>query len=121
MDLSELRASMLAVEGVKEVHDIHVWTITSGLDAMSGHVRIDERANAEPVLDSLTTVLKDQFWFTAHDYSGRTGRPAAAIRMFAQNRRSSLPNRLVCQVKSHLRATLATVYDRNLRIRCFYH
>jgi cobalt-zinc-cadmium efflux system protein len=61
VDLTELRGAMLAVEGVTEVHDIHVWTITSGLDAMSGHVRIDERANAEPVLDSLTKVLKDQF------------------------------------------------------------
>jgi cobalt-zinc-cadmium efflux system protein len=29
---------MLEVEGVCDVHDLHVWTITSGLDAMSGHV-----------------------------------------------------------------------------------
>jgi cobalt-zinc-cadmium efflux system protein len=61
VDLTELRTSMLAVEGVVEVHDIHVWTITSGHDAMSGHVRIDEKAIAEPVLDKLTKVLKDQF------------------------------------------------------------
>lgn len=61
VDLTELRNSMLSVDGVIEVHDIHVWTITSGLDAMSGHVRIDSRAQAEPVLDKLTKVLKDQF------------------------------------------------------------
>jgi len=61
VDLTELRNAMLAVEGVLEVHHIHVWTITSGLDAMSGHVRIDEKAVAEPVLDQLTKVLKDQF------------------------------------------------------------
>lgn len=61
VDLTELRSAMLEVEGVIEVHDIHVWTITSGLDAMSGHVRIDENALTELVLDTLTKVLKDRF------------------------------------------------------------
>jgi cobalt-zinc-cadmium efflux system protein len=61
IDLSALRKAMLAVPGVIEVHDIHVWTITSGLDSMSGHVRIDPKAQAEQVLDGVTKVLKDDF------------------------------------------------------------
>jgi cobalt-zinc-cadmium efflux system protein len=61
IDLSELRRAMLGVEGVIEVHDVHVWTITSGLDSMSGHVRIDPKAQAEVVLDAVTKVLKDEF------------------------------------------------------------
>lgn len=61
IDLVALRNAMLAVDGVIEVHDIHVWTITSGLDSMSGHVRIDPKAKAEEVLDAITKVLQDQF------------------------------------------------------------
>ena len=61
IDLAALRKSLLAVEGVIEVHDIHVWTITSGLDSMSGHVRIDPQFQAERVLDAVTHVLKDEY------------------------------------------------------------
>lgn len=61
VDLGALRKSMLAVEGVLDVHDIHVWTITSGLDAMSGHVTIDNRAPAEEVLTKVTKILNDDF------------------------------------------------------------
>jgi cobalt-zinc-cadmium efflux system protein len=61
IDLAALRKSLLALEGVIEVHDIHVWTITSGLDSMSGHVRIDPNARAEDVLDRVTKILKDDF------------------------------------------------------------
>lgn len=61
IDLAALRKSLLSVEGVIEVHDIHVWTITSGLDSMSGHVRIDPNAEAVGVLDRVTKILKDDF------------------------------------------------------------
>jgi cobalt-zinc-cadmium efflux system protein len=42
IDVGEVRAAMLEVEGVCGVHDLHVWTITSGMDAMSGHVVLAE-------------------------------------------------------------------------------
>ena len=61
IDLSALRAAILEVDGVLDVHDIHVWTITSGLDAMSGHVAIDMRAPAEQVLTSVTKLLNEEF------------------------------------------------------------
>lgn len=61
IDLAALRKSLLSVEGVIEVHDIHVWTITSGLDSMSGHVRIDPNAEAVAVLDRVNKILKDDF------------------------------------------------------------
>ncbi len=37
IDLVALRAAMAAVPGVREVHDLHVWTLTSGIVAMSAH------------------------------------------------------------------------------------
>lgn len=61
IDLAQLRRSMLSVDGVLDVHDIHVWTITSGLDAMSGHVAIDTRAPSDAVLTAVTRVLNDEY------------------------------------------------------------
>lgn len=61
IDLSSLRTAITAVPGVQGVHDIHVWTITSGLDAMSGHIIIDSTAPAEEVLTSVTKILNEDF------------------------------------------------------------
>jgi cobalt-zinc-cadmium efflux system protein len=59
VDLASLSNAMLKVNGVVEVHDIHVWTITSGLDAMSGHVRIADNTSPDEVLEAVTKVCKD--------------------------------------------------------------
>ena len=61
IDLSTLRKAILSVPGVTDVHDIHVWTITSGLDSMSAHVSINEQTNLDQALDSVTKVLQEQF------------------------------------------------------------
>lgn len=42
MDLEEIREAMKGVEGVAEIHDLHVWTITSGMYALTAHVRLRE-------------------------------------------------------------------------------
>jgi cobalt-zinc-cadmium efflux system protein len=42
IDVEAVRTAMLEVDGVEAVHDLHVWTITSGLDAMSGHVVVGD-------------------------------------------------------------------------------
>jgi cobalt-zinc-cadmium efflux system protein len=42
MKLEEIRAAMKAVDGVLEVHDLHVWTITSRMYALTAHVRLRE-------------------------------------------------------------------------------
>ncbi len=40
IDADEVGRSMAAVPGVREVHDLHVWTITSGFPALSAHVLV---------------------------------------------------------------------------------
>jgi cobalt-zinc-cadmium efflux system protein len=40
LKLSDISDAILSVEGVKGVHDLHVWTITSGLYALSGHITV---------------------------------------------------------------------------------
>jgi cobalt-zinc-cadmium efflux system protein len=42
MNLEEIRAAMKEVDGVLEVHDLHVWTITSRMYALTAHVRLKE-------------------------------------------------------------------------------
>ena len=42
LSLEEVRARMLQVAGVRAVHDLHVWTVTSGVVAMSGHAVVPE-------------------------------------------------------------------------------
>lgn len=61
VNLTELTASMAAVPGVVAVHDLHVWTITSGMISMSGHIAIQENADPELILDQLKELLE-------HDY-----------------------------------------------------
>lgn len=48
VDMAEVRAHMLALSGVEGVHDLHVWTITSGLPVLSAHVVVSPE-----VLDAL--------------------------------------------------------------------
>ena len=41
VDLAEVREHMLALPGVVDVHDLHAWTITSGVPVLSAHVVVD--------------------------------------------------------------------------------
>jgi cation diffusion facilitator family transporter len=65
VDLEEVRAHMLEVEGVTGVHDLHAWTITSGLPVLSAHVVVTDEALAAGhggrVLDALCACLGDHF------------------------------------------------------------
>ncbi len=47
VNLPSLKYSLETVRGVKEVHDLHVWTITSGYNAMSAHVKLEEEVSPE--------------------------------------------------------------------------
>jgi len=50
VNLASLRAAMSAVEGVAGVHDLHVWTLTSDVNAMSAHVVRAAEADHDAVL-----------------------------------------------------------------------
>jgi cation diffusion facilitator family transporter len=65
VDLDDVRAHILGVDGVLDVHDLHAWTITSGLPVLSAHVVISDEAldgrHGGRVLDSLCDCLGDHF------------------------------------------------------------
>ncbi|PZH15196.1 cation transporter [Streptomyces sp. NTH33] len=65
VDMDEVRAHILALDGVEDVHDLHAWTITSGLPVLSAHVVVTSEAlNAighEKLLHELQSCLGDHF------------------------------------------------------------
>jgi cobalt-zinc-cadmium efflux system protein len=61
VDLAALRSAMEAVPGVKTVHDLHVWTLTSGVHALSAHAILREGAAHGAVLGALRTRVTGEF------------------------------------------------------------
>lgn len=63
IDLKEVEKAMMGVEDVKSVHDLHVWTLTSGVYSLSGHVVVNDRdvSSCSPVLRELEDVLEERF------------------------------------------------------------
>jgi cobalt-zinc-cadmium efflux system protein len=65
VDLREVRTHILGVDGVLDVHDLHAWTITSGLPVLSAHVVVTDEALAAGhggrVLDALCCCLGEHF------------------------------------------------------------
>ena len=65
VDLQDVRAHILGVDGVLDVHDLHAWTITSGLPVLSAHVVVSDDALAAGhggrVLDALCSCLGSHF------------------------------------------------------------
>ncbi|HSO15970.1 MAG TPA: cation diffusion facilitator family transporter [Arthrobacter sp.] len=65
VDVQLIREHILSVEGVVSVHDIHIWTITSGVPVFSAHVVVEDAAlgarGADQVLDKLVSCLGSHF------------------------------------------------------------
>lgn len=58
--VAEVEAAMRRIAGVHSIHDLHIWTITSGFVALSSHVLATGRS-ADSVLHDLRQLLHDQF------------------------------------------------------------
>lgn len=65
VDMAEVRAHILALDGVEDVHDLHAWTITSGMPVLSAHVVVRGEAltalGHEKMLHELQNCLGDHF------------------------------------------------------------
>jgi cobalt-zinc-cadmium efflux system protein len=61
LNIREIEAAMTTVPGVHAVHDLHVWTLTSGKEAMSSHVVVDDLAAGHRILGALHTLLHEHF------------------------------------------------------------
>ncbi len=61
VDVTAVRATMEEVSGVKTVHDLHVWTLTSGLHALSAHAVLEDGAAHGEVLEALRHQVTHDF------------------------------------------------------------
>jgi cobalt-zinc-cadmium efflux system protein len=61
IDLSDIERACLKVAGVVKVHDLHVWTLTSGVNCMSAHVRVTKSEDSRRILNDVQSIAKDAF------------------------------------------------------------
>jgi cobalt-zinc-cadmium efflux system protein len=65
VEVQMIREHILSVDGVVDVHDIHIWTITSGVPVFSAHVVVEDGVlnarGADQVLDKLAACLGSHF------------------------------------------------------------
>jgi cobalt-zinc-cadmium efflux system protein len=58
-DLDAIEAELANLDGVVDVHDLHVWTLTSEMDVASAHLMVRSGADAHAVLDQARVLLRD--------------------------------------------------------------
>ncbi|MFI8686905.1 cation diffusion facilitator family transporter [Rossellomorea sp. NPDC077527] len=61
VDMDQVKRSMSALKGVIEVHDLHVWSITSEYTAMSCHVVVEDEVDRDVILSQLSEFLEREF------------------------------------------------------------
>jgi cobalt-zinc-cadmium efflux system protein len=61
IDMADIRQHILDAPGVADVHDLHAWTITSGVNVVSAHVVLEPTADPPAVLDELCRCLSGDF------------------------------------------------------------
>jgi cobalt-zinc-cadmium efflux system protein len=61
LDVREIEDAMAAAPAVRRVHDLHVWTLTSGREAMSAHVVVEAGAPSDKILEALHLILHARF------------------------------------------------------------
>ena len=61
VDVGELGQAMARVPGVREVHDLHVWTVTSGFPALAAHILTDPAQEVDEVRGRVEAVVHERF------------------------------------------------------------
>lgn len=61
IEVEQLRHAMEAVAGVEQIHDLHVWTLTTGQHALSAHVVVDGTVDGEEAREALQELLSGRF------------------------------------------------------------
>jgi cobalt-zinc-cadmium efflux system protein len=61
VDVPAVQARLAALPGVSDVHDLHVWTLTSGMEVASAHLTVDPGAEVGAILTAARGALQDDF------------------------------------------------------------
>jgi cobalt-zinc-cadmium efflux system protein len=60
----EVKKAILQIKGVTGVFDIHIWTITSGMDAITAHVVVSDPSKSQTILKEISSMLENRFKIT---------------------------------------------------------
>jgi cobalt-zinc-cadmium efflux system protein len=61
VNLASMREALCQVPGVESVHDLHVWTLTSGVHAMTCHAVVNGDASRNRIIQEMNRVTREQF------------------------------------------------------------
>ena len=61
LDVDRIRDAVISLDGVEEIHDLHVWSITSGLESLSAHVVVCDGEDHAAVLGRVRQLLHERF------------------------------------------------------------
>lgn len=61
LDVTQIEDALRDAAGVRRVHDLHVWTLTSGREAMSAHVVVEAGVRSDKILEDLHVILHARF------------------------------------------------------------
>ncbi len=91
IDPAEVGRAIVSIPQVVEAHDLHVWTVTSGFQAVSAHVLVDPGADCHAVRRTIESVLRERFDLEHTtlqvDHAGQ--QPSVTVELGESFRRSS--------------------------------
>lgn len=61
LDLEAVSRELTSLPGVEDVHDLHVWTLTSDMEVATVHLMIDDGADPHPVLHEARALLENRY------------------------------------------------------------
>jgi cobalt-zinc-cadmium efflux system protein len=63
LDVAQIISALKEIEGVRDVHDVHLWTITSGIYALSCHLQIEDRmvSSSSQIVEAVNQALSQKF------------------------------------------------------------
>lgn len=87
LDIAQIISALKQLDGVVDVHDLHVWTISTGMDALSGHVVVHDQmlSQSSKLLNDINKVLAERYNIThttiqlEHEHKVSFGRSTTKI------------------------------------------
>ena len=64
LNVDAVRGELEGISGVENVHDLHVWTVTSGFNALSCHTRVQGGTDRDQVVRDATVLLRERYGIT---------------------------------------------------------
>lgn len=61
LDIEEIEKTLLGFDHVESLHDLHIWSLTSGVNALSCHLQVDDLTNGQHLLEPVHRELKEKF------------------------------------------------------------